>query len=78
MSANAFNLDQSKNFSFGRVKVCLLNDRILHWSKSKAWQNTKNVAIEWEFVLKKKKVENIVEREENTGYRHIPFFSQCF
>ena len=23
-------------------------------------------------------VENIVEKEENAGYQHLPFFPQCF
>ena len=55
----------------------LPNDKILVWSKLKAFADDKiNVTKELKFVLGK--VENIVRKEENAGYQHVLLFPPCF
>ena len=55
----------------------LQNDKILDWSKLKAFADNKiNVAEILKFVLKR--AENIVEEGENAGYKHFLLFPQCF
>ena len=59
------------------VRLFLPNDKILHWSKFKAFEGNKIDAIEKQkFFLKC--VENIVGKGEHAGHRHVPLFSQCF
>ena len=71
--ANALNLVQSKILSFGKELTpfnSLPNDKILDWSKLKAFADAKiNVTEKLKFV--KGRVENIVGKAENAGY-------QCF
>ena len=64
-----FNLFQSLN--------SLPNDKILDWSKLKAFADDKITVIEklW-FVLGR--IENIVGKGENAGYQHFILFPQCF
>ena len=55
----------------------LPNDKILDWSKLKAFADDKiNVTEKMKFVLAK--VENIVRKEENAGYQHFLLYPQCF
>ena len=54
----------------------LPNDKMIDWSKFKAFQTTINVAKIAKFVFDR--VENIAEKGENAGYQHIPLFPQCF
>ena len=55
----------------------LPNDKFLDWSKLKAFADDKlNLAEKLKFVLER--VENIVRKGENAGYRHFLLFSQCF
>ena len=55
----------------------LPNNKFLEWSKLKAFADDKiKVAEKLKFVLDK--VENIVGRGENTGYKHFLLFPQCF
>ena len=65
MSANFFNLINS-----------FPNDKILDWSKLKAFADNKlNVTWELKFVLGR---ENNVGKGENAGYQHFLLFPQCF
>ena len=73
-SANAFNFDRST------FLVCinsLPNDRILDWSKFKAFADNKNrLAIMMIFVFDR--AEKNVGKGENAGYQHLLLFPQCF
>ena len=53
------------------------NDKILEWSKLKAFADGKiNVTEKLKCVLGR--VENIVGKGENAGYQHFLLFPQCF
>ena len=55
----------------------LPNDKILDWSKLKAFSDHEiNVTKKLKFVLGK--VENIVEKEKNVFHQHFLLFPQCF
>ena len=55
----------------------LPNNRILNWSKLKAFANDKiNMAKKLKFVLRR--VENVMGKGENAGYQHFLLFPQCF
>ena len=55
----------------------LPNDKILAWSKFKAFADDKiNEAKMMIFVFHR--VENIVRKGENAGYLHFLLFPQCF
>ena len=54
----------------------LPDDKILDWSKLKAFADDKiNVAEKLDFVLGR--IENIVGKGENAGYQHFLLFPQC-
>ena len=55
----------------------LPNDKILDWSKLKAFEDDK-INLKEKFKLVLGKVENIVGKGENAGYQHFPLFLQCF
>ena len=60
-----------------QVFKTLLNDKILDWSKLKAFADDKiYVTIKFKSVLGR--VENIVGKGENAGYQHFLLFPQCF
>ena len=51
--------------------------KILDWSKLKAFADNKiNVAEKLKFILGR--VENIVGKGENAGYKHFLLFPKCF
>ena len=55
----------------------LPNDKILDWSKLKAFADDKiNVTEKMKFVYRK--IENIEGKGENAGYQHFLLFQQCF
>ena len=55
----------------------LLNNKISHWCKLKAFADDKsNVINKLKFVSGW--VENIVGKGENAGYQHFPLLPQCF
>ena len=55
----------------------LLNNKILGWSKLKAFTDEKtNVSEKLKFVLARGK--NIVGKGENADYQHFLLFLQCF
>ena len=55
----------------------LPNDKILDWFKLKAFADDKtNETEKVNFVVGR--VENIVGKGENAGYRHFLLFPQCF
>ena len=55
----------------------LPNDKILDWTKLKAFADDKiNVTEKLKFVLGK--VENVVGKGENAGYQHFLLYPQCF
>ena len=57
--------------------ISLPNDKILDWSKLKAFADDKiNVTEKLKFVLKR--VENILGKGENAGYRHFLFSNYVF
>ena len=61
----------------GPVLNSLQNDKILDWSKLKAFADDKiNVNQKLKSVLAW--VENFVGKEENAGYQHFLLFPQCF
>ena len=56
-------------FSFQEFLNSLPNDKILNWSKFKAFADNKITGTQkWKFILER--VENIVGKGENAGY-HI-------
>ena len=85
-SVNALSLDQCKISSFDKGLNLyqtmlsfnsLPNNKILDWSKLKAFADNK---INWTENLKivLGRVENIVGKGENAGYQHFLLFPQCF
>ena len=63
--------------SNGVVFNPLPNDKILAWSKLKAFADDKiNMTSNLKFVLVR--VENIVGKGENAGYQHFLLFLQFF
>ena len=55
----------------------LPNDKVLDWSKLKAFADDKlNLAEKLKFILGR--VENIMGKGENAGYQHFLIFPQCF
>ena len=91
-SANSFDLGKSKILLFGEAENIgnkyfspfiatlfnyLPNDKILDWSKVKAFPDDKLNAIkEWKFVLGRE--DNIVGKREKAGNQHFLFFPQLF
>ena len=65
LSANAFNLDQSKILSFSKYLIA--------FSKFKAFADN-NFNVDQKEELLSDKVENIVWRGENAGYQHFLLF----
>ena len=64
-------------FSIFRVVHSLPNDKILDWSKLKAFADaTVKFAKMMIFVFDR--VENIVGKGENAGYQHFLLFPKCF
>ena len=55
----------------------LPNDKILDWSKLKAFAD-KKIKVLKKMISVFDRVENIVGKEENAGYKHFPLFPQCF
>ena len=56
---------------------CLPNDKILDWSKLKAFEGKKiNVAQKMNSIFFK--MDNIQGKEENVGYQHFLLFPLCF
>ena len=55
----------------------LPNDKILHWSKSKAVADD-NIKVLKKMIFVFDRVENIVGKGENAGYQHFLLFPQCF
>ena len=55
----------------------LPNDKIVDWSKLKAFADNKIKALEM-MIFVFDRVENIVGKGENAGYQHFFFFPQCF
>ena len=65
--------ESSQNISFNSLP----NDKILDWSKLKAFaDDTINVTQKFKFVLGR--VENIVGKGENAAHCHFLLFPQCF
>ena len=53
------------------------NDKILDWSKLKAFVDDKiNVTEKFKFLFER--VESIVGKGENAGYQHFLLFPKCF
>ena len=84
-STGAFNLDQSKNLSFGKKlrKKCNFwfklspNGKILDLTKLKAFAGDKlNVTKNLKYLSDR--VENIVGRGENSGYKHFLLVPKYF
>ena len=67
-----------KEVSIFRVNFnSLPNDKILNWSKLKAFADGKTIVNEkFKFCLGR--VEKIVGKQENAGYEHFRLFLQCF
>ena len=55
----------------------LPNDKILDWSKLKAFADNK-INLNKKSKLVFGRVKNIVEKGENAGYQHFLLFQQCF
>ena len=58
------------------IELFLPNDKILDWSKLKAFAENEHLAEKLKPVLER--VENIVGKGENAGYQHFLLFPQCF
>ena len=66
-----------KILMLGKLTLTLPNDKILDWSKLKAFADDKiNVNQKLKFDLGR--IENIVGKGENAGYQHFLLFPQCF
>ena len=81
LSANAFDLNQSRYLSFGKELKRYLNsspnNKILGRSKFEALADDKmNVNEKLNYGLGR--VENIVGKGVNAGYQHFLCFSECF
>ena len=64
-------------FNLGNTNLLLPKDKILDWSKFKAFAEDKiNVTEKLKFALGR--VENIVGKGENAGYQHFLLFLECF
>ena len=61
----------------GHIFNSLPNDKILDWSKLKAFADDKVKVIQ-KLKFKLLRVENIVGKGENVGYQHFLLFPQCF
>ena len=55
----------------------LSNDKVLDWSKSKAFADDK-IIVNQKLKFDMGRVENIVGKGENAGYQHFLLFLQCF
>ena len=55
----------------------LPNDKILDWSKLKAFADDK-INVNEVFKIGLGKIENIVGKGENAGHQHFLLFPQCF
>ena len=55
----------------------LPHDKILDWSKLKAFADDK-ISVNEKLKFGFGKVENIVGKEENDGFQHFLLFPQCF
>ena len=55
----------------------LPNDKILDWSKLKAYADDKIKVLKM-IIFVFDRVENIVGKGENAGYQHFLLFAQCF
>ena len=55
----------------------LPNDKILDWSKLKAFADYK-IRLAKMMIFFLERVKNIVGKEENAGYQHFLLFLQCF
>ena len=75
-SANAFNLDQSEFFSFGK-ELTFLNRQILDSSKLKEFVDNKYWFDENDRKFFKP-VKTTVEKEEVARYEQFLLFPQCF
>ena len=79
---NIQSINQSFPTVFSKDLYCsnfksLPNDKILNWSKLKAFAVDKLILAEkLKFVLGR--VENNVGKGENAGYQHFLLFPQCF
>ena len=67
------------NWPRGLGNMCnsLPNDKILDWSKSKAFASNK-IIVNQKLKFDMGMVENIVGKEENAGYQHFLLYPQCF
>ena len=61
----------------GCLVKSLPNDKILDWSKFKAFADDKIITTQ-KLQLALGRVENIVGKGENAGYQHFLLFPQCF
>ena len=65
------------SFRIARLVNSLPKDKILDWSKQKAYADDQIKVIEnLKFLLWRE--ENIVGKGENAGYQHFLLFPQCF
>ena len=55
----------------------LSSDKILDWSKFKAYTDKKSNVVEI-MISVFDRMENIVGTEENAGYKHFLLFPHCF
>ena len=62
---------------YGSILNSLPNDKILDWSKSKAFADDK-INVNGKLKFDMGRLENILGKGENTGYQHFLLFPQCF
>ena len=66
-----------KILSFGKELTSLPNDKILDWSKFKAFVDNK-INLNHKLKLDTGRAESIVGKGKNVGYQHFLLFPQCF
>ena len=63
--------------SWEKEKMLVTSNRLLDWSKLKAYADDKlNVTKKFKFLFGR--VQNIVGKGENASYQHLLLFTQCF
>ena len=66
-----------QNCNHNYYQLSLYNDKYIDWSKLKAFADDK-INVPQNLTFLGGRIENVVGKEENTGYQHFLLFLQCF
>ena len=76
-SANLFHSNESEILSYSEKVNSVPNDKILDWSKLKAFADDKIKVLKM-MIFVFDRIENDVGKGEIAGYQHFLLFAQCF